>query len=158
MARTAPVGPTHAVCATTGATVCGIEAEALSVLDEDWEAACFVEKCADCFTAVLARGSGLTPRAGGGPALYGWRPIVAGWRTGVWLGPGSPPGLQRGRPGLLLGQQLLGELADRRHAASLSLRGGNLAAGAIPCRHDLDEGEIERSSPQVRELLQVAAA
>jgi hypothetical protein len=42
----------------TGATVCGIKAEALSVLDEDWEAACFVKKCADCFAAVLARGSG----------------------------------------------------------------------------------------------------
>jgi hypothetical protein len=38
--------------------VCGIEAEALSVLDEDREAACFVEKCADCFATVLARGSG----------------------------------------------------------------------------------------------------
>jgi hypothetical protein len=58
VARTAPVGPTHAVCATTGTTVCGIEAEALSVLDEDWEAACFVEKCADCFAAVPARGRG----------------------------------------------------------------------------------------------------
>jgi hypothetical protein len=28
------------------------------VLDEDWEAACFVEKCAACFTAVPAPGSG----------------------------------------------------------------------------------------------------
>ena len=26
--------------------------------DEDWEAACFVEKCADCFATVLGRGSG----------------------------------------------------------------------------------------------------
>ena len=58
VARTAPVGPTHAVCAVTGATVCGIKAQALEVQDEDWEAACFVEKCADCFAAVLARGSG----------------------------------------------------------------------------------------------------
>jgi hypothetical protein len=40
------------------AAVCGIKAEALEVLNEDWEAACFVEKCADCFAAVLARGSG----------------------------------------------------------------------------------------------------
>jgi hypothetical protein len=48
VARTAPVGPTHAVCAVTGATVCGIKAEAPAVLSEDWEAACFVEKCADC--------------------------------------------------------------------------------------------------------------
>jgi hypothetical protein len=43
VARTAPVGPTHAVCAVTGAPACGIEAKALVVLDEDWEAACFVE-------------------------------------------------------------------------------------------------------------------
>jgi hypothetical protein len=58
VARTAPVSPTRAVCAVIGATVCGIEAEPLSVLDEDWEAACFVEKCADCFATVLAGGSG----------------------------------------------------------------------------------------------------
>ena len=58
VARTAPVGPTHAVCAVTGATVCGIEPGALEVLDEDWETACFVEKCADCFVAVPARGRG----------------------------------------------------------------------------------------------------
>jgi hypothetical protein len=58
VARIAPVGPTHAVCAVTGATVCGIKAEALEVINEDWEAACFVEKCADCFATVLAGGSG----------------------------------------------------------------------------------------------------
>jgi hypothetical protein len=58
VARTAPVGPTHAVCAVTGATVCGIRAEALEVLDEDWEAACFVEKCAGCFATVRASGRG----------------------------------------------------------------------------------------------------
>jgi hypothetical protein len=58
VARSAPVGPTHAVCAVTGATVCGIKAEALEVLNEDWETACFVEKCPDCFATVLARGSG----------------------------------------------------------------------------------------------------
>jgi hypothetical protein len=52
VARTAPVGPTHAVCATTGATVCGIKAEALEVLNEDWDAACFVEKCPACFAAA----------------------------------------------------------------------------------------------------------
>ena len=56
MARTAPVGPTHAVCARTGATVCGIKPDTLEVLDEDWEAACFVEKCSACF-AALAGGS-----------------------------------------------------------------------------------------------------
>jgi|SoiMethySBSTD1v2_1073268.scaffolds.fasta_scaffold368723_3 hypothetical protein len=58
VARTAPAGPTHAVCAVTGATICGIKTESLEVLNEDWEAACFVEKCAACFAAVLARGPG----------------------------------------------------------------------------------------------------
>ena len=53
--RTAPVGSTHAVCAKTGAVVCGINPERLEVLNEDWEAACFVEKCTDCFAAVAAR-------------------------------------------------------------------------------------------------------
>ena len=56
-ARTAPVGPTHAVCAVTGATACGVEAEILEVLNEDWEAACFVEKCSDCFAVLLAGGT-----------------------------------------------------------------------------------------------------
>jgi hypothetical protein len=54
-ARTAPVGPTHAVSSTTGVPVCGIKTEALEVLDEDWEAACFVEKCPACFAAVAPR-------------------------------------------------------------------------------------------------------
>jgi hypothetical protein len=27
------------------------------VLNEDWEAACFVEKCPNCFAAVLAGGT-----------------------------------------------------------------------------------------------------
>jgi hypothetical protein len=49
--RTAPVGPTHAVGASTGATVCGVKAE---VLEQDWEQACFVEKCPACFAAVTA--------------------------------------------------------------------------------------------------------
>ncbi len=53
-ARTAPVGPTHAVGAATGAVVCGSNRTGLEVLDEDWEAACFVEKCPDCFAAVAA--------------------------------------------------------------------------------------------------------
>jgi hypothetical protein len=56
--QTAPVGPTHAVYAVTGAAVCGIKAKVLEVLNENWEAACFVEKCSDCLTAVAARGSG----------------------------------------------------------------------------------------------------
>jgi hypothetical protein len=54
-ARTAPVGPTHAVCAVTGIVVCGIKTDRLEVLDQDWEAACFVEKCPGCFAAVAAR-------------------------------------------------------------------------------------------------------
>jgi hypothetical protein len=53
--RAAAVGPTHAVCAATGAVVCGINAKRLEVLNEDWEAACFVEKCPGCFAAVAAR-------------------------------------------------------------------------------------------------------
>jgi hypothetical protein len=53
MGRTAPVGPTHAVHALTGAAVCGVNGAALVVLNEDWEAACFVEKCPDCFAAVV---------------------------------------------------------------------------------------------------------
>jgi hypothetical protein len=52
VARTAPAGPTHAVCAATGVTVCGVATDGLVVLDEDWEAACFVEKCAACFDAL----------------------------------------------------------------------------------------------------------
>jgi hypothetical protein len=58
VARTAPVGPTHAICAVTGSAVCGIKLESLAVLDEDWEAACFIEKCADCFDTVAARDTG----------------------------------------------------------------------------------------------------
>jgi hypothetical protein len=54
-ARTAPVGPTHAVCAATGAVACGIKGDRLQVLDQDWEAACFVEKCPGCFAAVVTR-------------------------------------------------------------------------------------------------------
>jgi hypothetical protein len=42
-----------------------------------------------------------------------------------------PPWLQRVDPGLLLGQQLSSELADRRHAALLSLGGGECAASAV---------------------------
>src|SRR5436309_7885653 len=42
-AATVPVGPTHAVDVATGAVACGIPADRLEVLDQDWEAACFVE-------------------------------------------------------------------------------------------------------------------
>jgi hypothetical protein len=55
LARTAPVGPTHAVDAATGAAACGITGDGLEVLDQDWEGACFVEKCAGCFAAVIAQ-------------------------------------------------------------------------------------------------------
>jgi hypothetical protein len=55
-ARTAPVGPTHAVDAATGAVACGIKSDGLDVLDQDWEAAFFVEKCPGCFAAVIAHG------------------------------------------------------------------------------------------------------
>ena len=55
VARTAPVGPTHAVCVVTGTVVCGTKTDRLEVLDQDWEAACFIEKCPGCFAAVAAR-------------------------------------------------------------------------------------------------------
>jgi hypothetical protein len=55
-ARTAPVGPTHAVATASDAAACGIPAHRLQLLDQDWEAALFVEKCPRCFTAVLADG------------------------------------------------------------------------------------------------------
>jgi hypothetical protein len=54
-ARTAPVGPTHAVAAASGAGACGIKADRLQVLDQDSEAACFVEKCPGCFAAVVTQ-------------------------------------------------------------------------------------------------------
>jgi hypothetical protein len=34
-----------------------ITAEGLEVLDQDWEEACFVEKCPGCFASVLADAS-----------------------------------------------------------------------------------------------------
>jgi hypothetical protein len=55
-ARTAPVGPTHAVAAATGTAACGIGTDGLEVLNHDWEAACVVETCPGCFAAVLAHG------------------------------------------------------------------------------------------------------
>jgi hypothetical protein len=54
VARTAAVGPTHAVRDATGAAACGIKADQLQVLDQDWEAACFVEKCPGCFAVVIS--------------------------------------------------------------------------------------------------------
>jgi hypothetical protein len=58
VARTAPVGPTHAVCALTSAPVSGDRGRGTRVLNEDWEAACLVEQCAGCVAAVVARGHG----------------------------------------------------------------------------------------------------
>ena len=55
-ARTAPIGTTHAVDATTGAVACGIKGQRLEVLEQDWEEAFFVEKCPGCFAAVVAHG------------------------------------------------------------------------------------------------------
>jgi hypothetical protein len=55
VARTAPVGATHAVDATTGAAARGIKTDELDVLDQDWEEAFFVEKCRGCFAAVVAQ-------------------------------------------------------------------------------------------------------
>jgi hypothetical protein len=52
--RVAPAGPTHAVSTRTGEAACGIAADGLEVLDQDWEEAFFVEKCPGCFAAVLA--------------------------------------------------------------------------------------------------------
>ena len=55
LARTAPVGPTHAVNAATGVAACGIKTDGLDVLDQDWDEAFFVEKCPGCFAAVVQR-------------------------------------------------------------------------------------------------------
>jgi hypothetical protein len=62
--RTAPAGPTHAVCTRSGEAACGIRAEGLEVLDQDWEEAFFVEKCPGCFAAVLADGDDEQDRRG----------------------------------------------------------------------------------------------
>jgi hypothetical protein len=51
-ARTALVGAIHAVSAATGAVACGMKADRLQVLDQDWETDCFVQKCPGCFAAV----------------------------------------------------------------------------------------------------------
>jgi hypothetical protein len=40
----------------TGAVAWGIAADGLQVPNDDWEAACFVEKCPGCFAAVIAHG------------------------------------------------------------------------------------------------------
>ena len=65
--RVAPAGPTHAVSTRTGEAACGITAEGLEVLDQDWEQAFFVEKCPGCFAAVLDRASDEQDRPGRRP-------------------------------------------------------------------------------------------
>jgi hypothetical protein len=73
-ARAVPVGPTHAVDAASGAVACGIKVHGLEVLDQDWEQACFVEKCPGCFAAVLAHGKNHVARidaAGSSPGAEG---------------------------------------------------------------------------------------
>ena len=60
-----PVGPTHAVDAATGVVAGGITTDGLEVLDQDWEAAFFVEKRPGCFTVVAI-----------GPTLNAQAPIV----------------------------------------------------------------------------------
>ena len=65
--RVAPAGPTHAVSTRTGQAACGITAEGLEVLDQDWEQACFVENCPGCFAAVLADASDEQDRPGRRP-------------------------------------------------------------------------------------------
>jgi hypothetical protein len=54
VARTNPVGPTHAVPTAAEAAACGIPTRRLQLLDQDWEAALQFEKCPRCFSAVLA--------------------------------------------------------------------------------------------------------
>jgi len=43
------------VDAATGAVACGSKTDALDVLDQDWEAAFFVEQCPGCYAAVAAQ-------------------------------------------------------------------------------------------------------
>jgi hypothetical protein len=44
------------VDAATGAVACGIGADRLQVLTDDWKAACFAEKCPGYSAAVIVRG------------------------------------------------------------------------------------------------------
>jgi hypothetical protein len=44
------------VDATSGTVGCGMTAHGLQVLDQDWEAAFFVEKCPGCFAVAVAHG------------------------------------------------------------------------------------------------------
>ena len=55
-ARTVPVGPTHAVGYRNRDGRLRDRDRGLEVLNDDWEAACFVEKCPGCFAAVITHG------------------------------------------------------------------------------------------------------
>jgi hypothetical protein len=68
--RTAPAGPTHAVSTRTGEGTCGIKAEGLEVLDQDWEEAFFVEN-----SWVFRRRPGRRSRRAGSswPPMTSWR-------------------------------------------------------------------------------------
>jgi hypothetical protein len=63
--RTAPVGPTHAVDSTTGAVACGSQVHGLDVLDHDWEAAFFAEKCPWLFRRRRRPRQGMTSSSAG---------------------------------------------------------------------------------------------
>jgi len=54
------------VDAASGAVACGIKGHRLDVLDQDWEAAFFVEKCPGCFAAVVAHGEACQEPSGRG--------------------------------------------------------------------------------------------
>ena len=64
-ARTAPVGPTHAVDSTTGAVACGSQVHRRDVLDHDWEAAFFAEKCPWLFRRRRRPRQGVTSSSAG---------------------------------------------------------------------------------------------
>ena len=51
------IGGQPVLSTRTGEAACGIKADGLEVLDQDWEEAFFVEKCPGCFAAVLADAS-----------------------------------------------------------------------------------------------------
>jgi hypothetical protein len=81
---------------------------------------------------------------------------IAGSLAAGCPGRTTPPGVQRPDLDPLLGQQLLGQPADLREAAVPDLSCGEPAAGAVPCRHHLDEGQVEGDAVEPGEPLQIA--
>ena len=77
------------------------------------------------------------------------------WAAGRCLGPGAPPSLHLADLGLLVSQQVPGEFADLGHAALPDLGGGELAAGAVSCRHHREERQVEPGAASPSEPLQV---